>query len=76
MVNVNIPSITFMTDNGVEVKRYYNKYTDCFGGNPYRDVYDSDLTASDLRQVERLMNDKPKTYDEYIKYIQSNICEQ
>lgn len=73
---MDIPHITFVTENGTEVKRYYNKYIDSFGGKDYADVYDANVGKSELREINSILDSKPKTYKEYMEYIQSNKGEQ
>lgn len=73
---VDIPSLTFTTDSGIEVKRFYNKFIDPFGGNEYRDMHDMNLNRKELDEVSAMMRDKPKTYGDYLRYVQSNGGEQ
>lgn len=70
---MTIPNLVFVTEDGVEVQRFFNKYTDSFGGVEYRDVYDSSIDRKQLAAIGQMMVDKPRTYDEYLKYIQANI---
>ena len=70
---MEIPNLVFTTEDGVEVKRFFNKYVDCFGGVEYKDVYDSSVDKRQLARIGKMMLDKPKTYSEYLKYIQANV---
>lgn len=72
----DIPSLTFVTDSGIEVKRFYNRFMDSFGGYEHRDMHDMNLDRKQLEEVASMMKDKPKTYDEYLIYTQANQGEQ
>ena len=75
-MTADIPSLIFVTDSGIEVKRSYNKFTDSFGGYDHADIYDANLSGKQLAEVAALMSDKPRTYEEYLHYVQSNKGEQ
>lgn len=71
-----IPNLTFVTDGGVEVRRFYNRHKDPFGGRDYRDLVAQNLSRSEAADVARMMAGKPRTYEEYVRYVQSNGGEQ
>lgn len=70
----HIPNLTFMTDDGICVTRFFNKYIDCFMGSSYVDVYNEDVSDADMRRINVMMANKPRNYEEYLEYVRSNIC--